>query len=105
VTGPNPPDDLPRRPDRRTRQTDHDACDRAYAAAVLAAAPDRRIYDERGEGTELRSVILAEHRLAARPMSTIGGTAMWWAGAEFGQAGQAGASDRAGHRGLFAWPR
>jgi ketol-acid reductoisomerase len=40
------------------------------------------IYDEVADGTELRSVILAEQRLAARPMSRIGGSPMWAAGDE-----------------------
>ncbi len=49
--------------------------DRAYTATY---APAREIvaeiYDEVADGTELRSVVLAERRLARRPMSRIGGS-------------------------------
>ncbi len=52
--------------------------DRAYTATY---APARElvaeIYDEVADGTELRSVVLAERRLARRPMSGIGGAPMW----------------------------
>ncbi|WP_328869398.1 ketol-acid reductoisomerase [Streptomyces sp. NBC_00287] len=52
--------------------------DRAYTATY---APAREIiaeiYDEVADGTELRSVILAERRLGSRPMSEIGGAPMW----------------------------
>ncbi|MFF7289372.1 ketol-acid reductoisomerase [Streptomyces griseorubiginosus] len=55
-----------------------DVFDRAYTAAY---APAREIvaeiYDEVADGTELRSVILAERRLGARPMSRIGASPMW----------------------------
>ncbi|MEU4190994.1 ketol-acid reductoisomerase [Kribbella sp. NPDC026611] len=55
-----------------------DAFDRAYSAAY---GPVRdlvaEIYDEVAEGTELRSVILAEQRLATRPMTEISGSPMW----------------------------
>ncbi|MBE8470477.1 ketol-acid reductoisomerase [Streptomyces justiciae] len=55
-----------------------DVFDRAYTATY---APAREIvaeiYDEVADGTELRSVILAERRLGARPMSEIGGSPMW----------------------------
>ncbi|WP_217240821.1 ketol-acid reductoisomerase [Streptomyces sp. AC555_RSS877] len=55
-----------------------DVFDRAYAATY---APAREIvaeiYDEVADGTELRSVILAERRLAGRPMTGIGGSPMW----------------------------
>jgi ketol-acid reductoisomerase len=57
--------------------------DRAYCATY---GPTRElvaeIYDEVADGTELRSVVLAERRLGARPMSEIGGSPMWAAGAE-----------------------
>jgi ketol-acid reductoisomerase len=62
---------------------DRDVFDRAYTAAY---APAREIiaeiYDEVADGTELRSVILAENRLASRPMSRIGGSPMWSYGAD-----------------------
>jgi ketol-acid reductoisomerase len=55
-----------------------DLFDRAYTAGY---APAREIiaeiYDEVADGTELRSVILAENRLTTRPMSRIGGGPMW----------------------------
>ncbi|MEV6104347.1 ketol-acid reductoisomerase [Streptomyces sp. NPDC051940] len=55
--------------------------DRAYAAAYRPARElVAEIYDEVADGTELRSVILAERRLADRPMSRIGGSPMWSAG-------------------------
>ncbi|MEW2155724.1 ketol-acid reductoisomerase [Streptomyces sp. NPDC007189] len=55
--------------------------DRAYAATYGPARElVAEIYDEVADGTELRSVILAEQRLGARPMSRIGGSAMWAAG-------------------------
>ncbi|MGP4006064.1 ketol-acid reductoisomerase [Streptomyces sp. 4N124] len=61
--------------------TGRDVFDRAYTATY---APAREviaeIYDEVADGTELRSVILAERRLGARPMSEIGGSPMWAAG-------------------------
>ncbi|MFF0013751.1 ketol-acid reductoisomerase [Streptomyces sp. NPDC005374] len=60
---------------------DRDVFDRAYTATY---APAREIvaeiYDEVADGTELRSVILAERRLGARPMSEIGGSPMWGVG-------------------------
>ncbi|TCK26546.1 ketol-acid reductoisomerase [Pseudonocardia endophytica] len=59
-------------------RTDPAAFDRAYAAAYGPARElVREIYDEVAAGTELRSVLLAEQRLAARPMSAIGGSEMW----------------------------
>ncbi|MFI6921365.1 hypothetical protein ACIBIZ_15525 [Nonomuraea spiralis] len=58
-----------------------DTFDRAYNAAYGPARDlVAEIYDEVADGTELRSVILAERRLAARPMSGIGGSPMWAAG-------------------------
>jgi ketol-acid reductoisomerase len=55
--------------------------DRTYAAAYRPARDlVAEIYDEVADGTELRSVILAERRLAARPMTEIGGSPMWAAG-------------------------
>jgi ketol-acid reductoisomerase len=52
--------------------------DRAYAAAYSPARDlVAEIYDEVDAGTELRSVILAERRLAARPMAPIAGSPMW----------------------------
>ncbi|MEV0618946.1 hypothetical protein AB0I81_36900 [Nonomuraea sp. NPDC050404] len=55
--------------------------DRAYAAAYGPARDlIAEIYDEVADGTELRSVILAERRLADRPMSPISGSPMWAAG-------------------------
>ncbi|MEV4178689.1 hypothetical protein [Nonomuraea sp. NPDC049709] len=55
--------------------------DRAYAAAHGPARDlVTEIYDEVADGTELRSVILAERRLASRPMSGISGSPMWAAG-------------------------
>ncbi|MFA3843393.1 ketol-acid reductoisomerase [Streptomyces aureus] len=57
--------------------------DCAYTATY---APARElvaeIYDEVADGTELRSVVLAERRLGARPMSEIGRSPMWAAGTE-----------------------
>ncbi|MDT0346011.1 ketol-acid reductoisomerase [Streptomyces litchfieldiae] len=59
-----------------------DTFDRAYSA-VYGPARDlvAEIYDEVADGTELRSVILAERRLSGRPMANIGGSPMWAAGA------------------------
>jgi Ketol-acid reductoisomerase len=52
--------------------------DRAYSAAYGPARElVAEIYDEVADGTELRSVILAEARLAQRPMSPIAGSPMW----------------------------
>ncbi|MEI8408397.1 MULTISPECIES: ketol-acid reductoisomerase [unclassified Kribbella] len=57
--------------------------DRAYTSAYGPARElVAEIYDEVADGTELRSVILAENRLAARPMSRIGGSPMWSYGDE-----------------------
>ncbi|MDH6582756.1 ketol-acid reductoisomerase [Streptomyces sp. SAI-133] len=57
--------------------------DRAYTATYGPAREIvAEIYDEVADGTELRSVILAERRLGARAMSEIGGSPMWGAGAE-----------------------
>ncbi|MEV1175207.1 hypothetical protein [Nonomuraea sp. NPDC049784] len=58
-----------------------DVFDRAYTATYgLAREIVAEIYDEVADGTELRSVIMAERRLGARPMSEIGGSPMWSAG-------------------------
>ncbi|MEV5874609.1 ketol-acid reductoisomerase [Streptomyces sp. NPDC052101] len=55
--------------------------DRAYTATYGPARElVAEIYDEVADGTELRSVILAEQRLGTRPMSRIGGSPMWAAG-------------------------
>ncbi|MCC9707728.1 ketol-acid reductoisomerase [Streptomyces sp. MNU76] len=52
--------------------------DRAYTATYGPAREIvAEIYDEVADGTELRSVVLAERRLGARPMSEIGGSPMW----------------------------
>jgi ketol-acid reductoisomerase len=60
-----------------------DVFDRAYTAAYGPAREIvAEIYDEVADGTELRSVILAERRLGARPMSRIGDSPMWAAGEE-----------------------
>jgi ketol-acid reductoisomerase len=57
---------------------DQDLFDRAYSATYLPARDlVAEIYDEVAEGTELRSVILAESRLATRPMTAIAGSEMW----------------------------
>ncbi|RFU85069.1 ketol-acid reductoisomerase [Streptomyces triticagri] len=58
-----------------------DTFDRAYSA-TYGPARDliAEIYDEVADGTELRSVILAEQRLATRDMTPIGGSGMWRAG-------------------------
>jgi ketol-acid reductoisomerase len=54
------------------------AFDQAY---VVTYSPARdlvaEIYDEVDAGAELRSVILAEQRLATRPMAPIAGSPMW----------------------------
>ena len=58
-----------------------DVFDRAYTATYGPAREIvAEIYDEVADGTELRSVILAERRLGARPMSGIGGSPMWSVG-------------------------
>ncbi|WP_286248546.1 ketol-acid reductoisomerase [Streptomyces graminofaciens] len=58
-----------------------DVFDRVYTATYTPAREIvAEIYDEVADGTELRSVILAERRLGARPMSEIGGSPMWSAG-------------------------
>ncbi|MER5621981.1 hypothetical protein ABT061_13160 [Streptosporangium sp. NPDC002544] len=58
-----------------------DAFDRTYTAAYRPARDlIAEIYDEVADGTELRSVILAERRLSIQPMTEIGGSAMWAAG-------------------------
>ncbi|WP_405727190.1 ketol-acid reductoisomerase [Streptomyces sp. NBC_00028] len=55
-----------------------DVFDRAYTATYGPAREIvAEIYDEVADGTELRSVILAERRLGTRPMSEIGGSPMW----------------------------
>ena len=62
---------------------DEDLFDRAYSAAYGPARDlVAEIYDEVADGTELRSVILAEQRLASRPMTEIGGSPMWAHSAE-----------------------
>ncbi|TDD60146.1 ketol-acid reductoisomerase [Kribbella antibiotica] len=62
---------------------DQELFDRAYSAAYLPARDlVAEIYDEVAEGTELRSVILADQRLATRPMTAIAGSEMWSHGAE-----------------------
>ncbi|GAB3752809.1 ketol-acid reductoisomerase [Microlunatus parietis] len=59
-------------------EVDQDLFDRAYAAGYGPAREIiAEIYDEVADGTELRSVILADGRLATRPMSKIGGSPMW----------------------------
>ncbi|MFJ1606043.1 ketol-acid reductoisomerase [Streptomyces sp. NPDC088253] len=55
-----------------------DVFDRVYTATYGPAREIvAEIYDEVADGTELRSVVLAERRLGARPMSRIGGSPMW----------------------------
>ncbi|KKD08089.1 ketol-acid reductoisomerase [Streptomyces sp. WM6386] len=55
-----------------------DVFDRTYTATYGPAREIvAEIYDEVADGTELRSVILAERRLGAREMSRIGGSPMW----------------------------
>ncbi|WP_240797250.1 hypothetical protein [Streptomyces sp. F001] len=55
-----------------------DVFDRAYTAAYGPAREIvAEIYDEVADGTELRSVILAEQRLGTRRVSRIGGSPMW----------------------------
>lgn len=62
----------------RAATGDEDLFDRAYCAAYRPARDlVAEIYDEVAEGTELRSVILAEQRLATRPMAPIAGSPMW----------------------------
>jgi len=57
---------------------DEDLFDRVYSAAYGPARDlVAEIYDEVADGTELRSVVLADARLAVRPMSRIGGSPMW----------------------------
>jgi ketol-acid reductoisomerase len=63
--------------------TDPELFDRAYTATYAAAREIvAEIYDEVADGTELRSVVLADARLAVRPMSRIGGSPMWAHGDE-----------------------
>ena len=67
----------------RAACADQDLFDRAYSAAYRPARDlVAEIYDEVADGTELRSVILAEQRLATRPMTEIGGSPMWSHSAE-----------------------
>ncbi|WP_427888826.1 ketol-acid reductoisomerase [Kribbella sp. GL6] len=62
----------------RSASGDEELFDRAYSAAYGPARDlVAEIYDEVADGTELRSVILAEQRLADRPMTEIGGSPMW----------------------------
>jgi ketol-acid reductoisomerase len=79
----------------RAASGDVDLFDRAYSAAYGPARElVAEIYDEVADGTELRSVILAEQRLATRPMSEIGGSPMWSHSAEVhARRGAAGAID------------
>ncbi|GAA1584264.1 MULTISPECIES: ketol-acid reductoisomerase [Kribbella] len=67
----------------RAASGDEDLFDRAYSAAYGPARDlVAEIYDEVADGTELRSVILAEQRLEDRPMTEIGGSPMWSHSAE-----------------------
>ncbi|MFC4951147.1 ketol-acid reductoisomerase [Pseudonocardia sp. GCM10023141] len=60
-----------------------EAFDRSYSATYRPARDlVAEIYDEVADGTEIRSVILAEQRLTSRPMTEIGGSAMWAAADE-----------------------
>ncbi|WP_371405119.1 ketol-acid reductoisomerase [Kribbella sp. NBC_00662] len=79
----------------RAASGDVDLFDRAYSAAYGPARElVAEIYDEVADGTELRSVILAEQRLATRPMTEIGGSPMWSHSAEVhARRGAAGAID------------
>ncbi|WP_405062119.1 ketol-acid reductoisomerase [Kribbella sp. NBC_01505] len=62
---------------------DQELFDRAYSATYLPARDlVAEIYDEVAEGTELRSVVLADQRLATRPMTAIAGSEMWSHSAE-----------------------
>ncbi|WP_433162348.1 ketol-acid reductoisomerase [Kribbella sp. CA-247076] len=62
---------------------DQDLFDRAYTAGYGPARDlVAEIYDEVADGTELRSVILAERRLTTRPMTPIGTSPMWSHAAE-----------------------
>jgi ketol-acid reductoisomerase len=64
-------------------EADQELFDRAYSVSYGPAREIvAEIYDEVAEGTELRSVILAEERLSSRPMSRIGGSTMWSHSAE-----------------------
>jgi len=67
----------------RAATGDEELFDRAYSAAYGPARDlVAEIYDEVADGTELRSVILADQRLATRPMTEIGGSPMWSHSAE-----------------------
>ena len=67
----------------RAASEDEELFDRAYSAAYGPARDlVAEVYDEVADGTELRSVILAEQRLATRPMTEIGGSPMWSHSAE-----------------------
>jgi ketol-acid reductoisomerase len=67
----------------RAAAADPDLFDRVYSVAYGPARDlVAEIYDEVAEGTELRSVILAERRLIDKPMTTIGGSPMWSYGEE-----------------------
>ncbi|RZT20492.1 ketol-acid reductoisomerase [Kribbella sp. VKM Ac-2569] len=67
----------------RAASGDEQLFDRAYSAAYGPARDlVAEVYDEVADGTELRSVILAERRLATRPMTEIGGSPMWSHSAE-----------------------
>ncbi|RKN11889.1 ketol-acid reductoisomerase [Streptomyces radicis] len=58
-----------------------EAFDRAYRAAHGPARDlIAEIYDEVADGNELRGVVLAERRLAERPLPPIGGSPMWAVG-------------------------
>ncbi|MFE4665013.1 ketol-acid reductoisomerase [Streptomyces sp. NPDC056716] len=63
---------------RQLPPADQEIFDRAYSAAYQPARDIvAEIYDEVADGTELRSVVLAEQRLATRPMAEISGSPMW----------------------------
>jgi ketol-acid reductoisomerase len=67
----------------RAASGDEETFDRAFSAAYGPARDlVAEVYDEVVDGTELRSVILAERRLATRPMTEIGGSPMWSHSAE-----------------------
>ncbi|UED84042.1 ketol-acid reductoisomerase [Streptomyces profundus] len=63
---------------QRLSPADQAVFDRAYSAAYQPARDlVAEIYDEVADGTELRGVVLAEQRLATRPMAGISGSPMW----------------------------
>lgn len=77
--------------------------DRAYAATYAATKPLMvEIYDEVESGNELRSVVLAGHRLKEFPIPTIDGSRMWAVGASVRrQRGRLGAEPHAFTAGVF----